>query len=539
MKAASAIGRSHLMSSGISTVGAIGGRRLHTRARSIAALRSENNGQLLQQLYNPRGSSRLYVNLGQKWSPVRNQYTKYRITKPWSSDSTYDDIFLAEPSREDLYAFSKEMPVFLRFLKLLTESQHRYTAFVEFAKRCENGLVVEKDAYVTKCEILDCMWRNGYTEEEMDAVKLAFPDDYRFHYPELAVMFDLDEKDCYMYCIKMRASKPEDLVELKLKKPNNLISSYGLIFLGCWFGLSNAVLGNAWFFAKTLPFGAVFYMLAAYLQKTIKEMAWKEENALIDKVKQEKDYCEDAIYGQLTHYMDTSKCANYVDNFRDEVAHRMKEYRRALLLHMKNEAARKMNEKLHSIMLQENTMARSVQKTMVDELMNAFKEAFVNNSKMQDAVITSAIADISGEPSTMVDPVYTFFTDGLASFQNNTTSEIVTRCKKMFEKREQEFLDAFTVGPAEAAEVSALAKHCHDGDSMDISRLTEEQLTRAQELFDIFNNRLGYYVPNVASAVNAMTAEGESYINEVNEEVHRCAQEVVHSRLGAFLRAFL
>lgn len=135
MKAASAIGRSHLMSSGISTVGAIGGRRLHTRARSIAALRSENNGQLLQQLYNPRGSSRLYVNLGQKWSPVRNQYTKYRITKPWSSDSTYDDIFLAEPSREDLYAFSKEMPVFLRFLKLLTESQHRYTAFVEFAKR--------------------------------------------------------------------------------------------------------------------------------------------------------------------------------------------------------------------------------------------------------------------------------------------------------------------------------------------------------------------------------------------------------------------
>lgn len=126
--------------------------------------------------------------------------------------------------------------------------------------------MVEKDAYVTKCEILDCMWRNGYTEEEMDAVKLAFPDDYRFHYPELAVMFDLDEKDCYMYCIKMRASKPEDLVELKLKKPNNLISSYGLIFLGCWFGLSNAVLGNAWFFAKTLPFGAVFYMLAAYLQ---------------------------------------------------------------------------------------------------------------------------------------------------------------------------------------------------------------------------------------------------------------------------------
>lgn len=110
------------------------------------------------------------------------------------------------------------------------------------------------------------MWENGFSEKEMNAFKFAFPDDYKFHYPELAVLFDLSEEDCYKFCIKTRASKPEELVELNFKQPKNLISSYGLIFLGCWFGLCNAVLGNAWFFAKTLPFGAVFYMLAYYYQ---------------------------------------------------------------------------------------------------------------------------------------------------------------------------------------------------------------------------------------------------------------------------------
>ncbi|KAK1444926.1 hypothetical protein BgAZ_108320 [Babesia gibsoni] len=511
MKAAITVSRRRLLKEAVSD-GAVCRRRIHS-ITGASAVGQRQSYQLKATAYSQATFSRDYVNVGQFWTPVRNQYTKYRITKPWSSDSTYDDIFLAEPSRDELYAYSKEMPVFLKFLKLLTESQNRKEAFVEFAKRCENGLVVEKDAYATKPEIMDCMWRNGYKEEEIDAIKLAFPEDYKFHYPELAVMFELDEADCYKYCIKMRASNPEELVELKLKKPNNLVSSYGLVFLGCWFGLSNAVLGNAWFFAKTLPFGAVFYMLAAYFQKTLKEMTWKEENALIDKAKEEKDYCEDAIYGQLSRYMDTSKCTEYVDKFREEVSARMKEYRKALLLQIKNEAARKMNEKLNSMMLQENTMVRSVQKTMVDELIALFKENFSKNAKMQEASITSALADIVGKPQVDVDPVYNFFNDGLASFQN--------------------------VRSAEALEVGQLAQKCRDGDSMDLSRLSDTELDRAQQLFDTFNNRFGYYVPEVAVAVEAMAKGGEGYIKEVNDEVNRCAQEVVRSRLAAFLKAFL
>ncbi|GIX61776.1 uncharacterized protein BcabD6B2_12110 [Babesia caballi] len=536
MRAASTVARNRLLRLPASArgycVGRLSGLVAAGPARSAGA-----HGASPAALSRQDGSVRGYVNLGRAWAPVRNQYTKYRITKPWTADSTYDDIFLAEPSREDFYAFSKEMPVFLKFLKLLTKAQNRKEAFVEFAKRCENGLIVEKDVYITKAELVDCMWRNGYSEEEIDAVKLGFPDDYRFHYPELAVMFELTEEDCYQYCIRQRASSPEELVELKLKKPQNLISSYGLIFLGCWFGLSNAVLGNAWFFAKTLPFGAVFYMLAAYFQKTLKEMAWKEENALIDKAKEEKDYCEDAIYSQLTRYMDTSKSADYVDRFKEEVSQRMREYRGALLRHMKSESARLMNERLQSMLLQEAAISRSVQQTMVDELMAVFRETFVKSSKLQDAAISSAISEIAGEPSKR-DPVFTFFNDGLAAFQSEKSNEVVKRCKAAFKAREQEFLDAFSVGEAEAAEVNALARQCQDGSGMDLTRLSEEQLRRAQQLFESFNQRFGYYVPSVVGAVGAMARDGEAFIDEVNKEVGRCAQEIAHSRLSAFLRAF-
>ncbi|ORM41136.1 uncharacterized protein BXIN_0408 [Babesia sp. Xinjiang] len=536
MKAVSIIAKPHLLRLTSNACGSCG-RRSCLFASSVPGRPPAANAAALSAQYFPRGPFRSYVNLGRDWTPVRNQYTKYRITKPWTADSTYDDIFLAQPSREDLYSFSKELPLFLKFLKLLTKAQNRREAFVEFAKRCENGLVVEKDVYITKNELIDCMWRNGYSEDELDAVKLGFPDDYRFHYPELAVMFEISEEDCYKYCLKQRASNPEELIELKLKKPQNLISSYGLIFLGCWFGLSNAVLGNAWFFAKTLPFGAVFYMLAAYFQKTLKEMAWKEENALIDKAKEEKDYCEDAIYNQLKRYMDTSRCADYVEQFKDEVATRMKEYRAALLHHMKKESARLMNERLQNMLLQENAISRSVQKTMVDELMSVFRETFPKNAKLQDAAINAAISEIAGETPKR-DPVFTFFNDGLASFRSNKPSEIVKRCKAAFESQERQFLEAFTIGEKEAAEVSALARQCQDGDGMDLSRLSEDQLRRAQQLFESFNHRFGYYVPDVAGAVAAMGREGESFIDNINKEVSRCAADIRQSHLIAFLRAF-
>lgn len=60
--------------------------------------------------------------------------------------------------------------------------------FHVFSSRCEAGLVVEKDVYVTKSELLEALWENGFSELELNAYEIAFPADYRFHYPGLRIL---------------------------------------------------------------------------------------------------------------------------------------------------------------------------------------------------------------------------------------------------------------------------------------------------------------------------------------------------------------
>ncbi|BAM39474.1 conserved hypothetical protein [Theileria orientalis strain Shintoku] len=491
------------------------------------------NKQSVNEKYSNNIIVRFYGNVGKDWLPKRNQYTKYRITKPWTSDSVYDDIFLSEPSKDDFYPFTKEMPVFLKFLNLLTTAQNRKEVFVNFVRRCENGLVVEKDVYITKEELLDCMWANGYSESELNAFRFAFPNDYKFHYPELAVLFELEEEDCYKYCLKERASNPEQLVELKLKKPSNLVSSYGLVFLGCWFALSNAVLGNAWFFAKTLPFGAVFYLLASYFQKWLKEYFWKEENALIEKLRQEKDYCEEAIYAQLRNYLEDSKCAEYVEGFKSEVTKKMEEYKRALLLKMKSEATNLMKERLNSMALQESAISSSLEKTMVTELVKLFLETFKTSSEMKTEALLSSVNELKGEYSKKDDPLFNFFNTSLEQFQSNkSNNSFVKRCNDVFKQKEQEFLNTYTVTTDEYKEVSKLAKLCKSNKGFNVNKLKEEDRSKLEQLYLSLSQKMGYYVPVLP------LVESQYKDPLVDKQLTEQLSMVRESRLQEFLRQF-
>lgn len=44
-------------------------------------------------------SIRHYTSMGEGWGFKKVQYTKYRITKPWTTDTEFDDLLLREPSR--------------------------------------------------------------------------------------------------------------------------------------------------------------------------------------------------------------------------------------------------------------------------------------------------------------------------------------------------------------------------------------------------------------------------------------------------------
>merc|ERR1711976_628807 len=90
------------------------------------------------------------------------------------------------------------------YLKVVTDADGRPEDFQDFLKRAKSGLVVESDVYISTEELLAVMWKNGYSDEERTALQSTFPSDYKFHYPELAVLFDLTEEDTYKFCMRSR-----------------------------------------------------------------------------------------------------------------------------------------------------------------------------------------------------------------------------------------------------------------------------------------------------------------------------------------------
>ncbi|CDJ51084.1 BT1 folate/biopterin transporter family protein, related [Eimeria brunetti] len=483
--------------------------------------------------------------MGGGWGFKKVQYTKYRITKPWTTDTQFDDLLLSEPSRDTLAKFTKEAPLFLRFLKLITDVENRPQAFIEFARRCENGLVVEKDVFITKDELMKCIWENGFSQNEMNAFEFAFPADYKFHYPELAVLFDLPEEDCYKYCIRQRAKTPEKLVEIKYEKPKNLLSSYGLCFLGVWYGFSNQVLSNAWFYSKTFPFGAVFYMLASYFYRNIREYLWKEEKAMIEGAKDRKDAGEELVHRQLKKYANDARCLEYVSSFKDEVQHQLAEYHAALLEQMRQRMVERIKSKLMAIQQAEKAIQGSLQEVIVRELVDSFHRKLATDTKMQDIALKAAIEGISGDAPS-VDPVGAHFVAALkelgkADFAKSKPTDggsVLGRVSAVFQSREEEFLQSFTVSPEEANEVKQLVGKCKSGDAYDFSKLSEKEAARLDALQLNINDRVGYSTILEADIkpLTALGPSGEALVEHINKQLAMAKEKIRNARLTSFAR---
>lgn len=69
--------------------------------------------------------------------------------------------------------------------------------------------MVEKDVYITKAELMKCIWENGYSENEMNAFEFAFPADYKFHYPggQLQTLAKLSLQSFNSCCGQLPASQ--------------------------------------------------------------------------------------------------------------------------------------------------------------------------------------------------------------------------------------------------------------------------------------------------------------------------------------------
>lgn len=512
----------------------------------------------------PRTNLRFYSFLGrQPFRPA--QYTKYRITKPYSAGSDYEDLYLAEPSRDDFAKYTKSDPTFLRFLKLVTDQEQRPDAFKQFVRRCEAGLVVEKDVYITKKELLENLWENGYSDMEIHAYEMAFPDDYKFHYPELAVLFDLSEEDCYKYCLRVRASNEDsDLVEVKRKSTPNMIPSYGILSSCLWFGAQNNVLGNMWMMVKTWPFFAVFYMLASNFQQSIMGRIHRTSSVECEVATQNRLDGEESIYTQMKQYNNDRRCLDYVNAFQPSTEEQFEQFKEALLWQLREEMIESMTRHLVSIQQCERAIELTLQEMQVRETVNAFREAFSTDDKLRRSALDAAVEALRnsgrGGTSHNKDPVGEYFRRSFQQFRTaGARSSVVQRVNKIFNDQQQSFLDQFTVRPDEHAAIQRLLSKTLSGTgrnevppqkksdpsdmySLDLSQLTDDDKLQLKKLSAQLLRRVGLesLVPADIPTQDLVSSDAEclDVLNSVKARAEQWNQEFHDLQLRRFLAAF-
>lgn len=59
-----------------------------------------------------------------------------------------------------------------------------------------------------------CLFHPAKSNDESNDTSFSFFF-VKWKFSELAVLFDIEEEDCYKYCLRKRAAKPDNLVEVK------------------------------------------------------------------------------------------------------------------------------------------------------------------------------------------------------------------------------------------------------------------------------------------------------------------------------------
>ncbi|CAG9476937.1 vacuolar membrane protein-related, putative [Plasmodium vivax] len=485
----------------------------------------------------PRGGvpplRRHYTN-NSRGIPKEYVYTKYRISLPLISNVQYDDMYLSRPSRDDLYAFTKKVPIFLRYLKLITSMENRNDDFLQFAKRCESGLTTEKDVYLTKEELLDVMFLNGYSKKEINALDLAFTNKYKFHYPEIAALFKLEEEEVYKYCLKKRSENPEELIHLKCLKPQNLLSSYGLIFVFLYFGLNNVVLSNAWFLSKTIPFFSVFYMLGSHFYRDIWSFLNKGKKLMAEQNEQNQLAAEEILYKQLKLYSKDTECSANLANFKTYSGQLISMYRRAYIQEERKKIHHQLEKKLNEMHNAEVKYKQSLQQIVVNEMVNMMYQKVQSDPQFYSSILNDSINNIRG--ITQEDTLIKHVKKELSFVkQLDKQNPLVKNVLAQYELKKGGYVNQFVVHKEEANKVRAIISKC----GLDLNKLNQEERNQLLQLYVAINNRFGFYtneeeLPLVVPRDEHSGRAADS-LNRAVAEANRQARE---RHLQAFMRAF-
>lgn len=471
--------------------------------------------------------------------------TKYRITKPFNEKTTWDDFLIALPEKDQLAKSSKEVPVFLRYLKLVCDKEGRGEDWTQFHARCKSGLQVESDAFVTVDELLTVMWKNGYSEQSRNAVQFTFGSDYKFHYPELAVLFDLAEEDTYKFCLRTRMEQSH-IGELDYGSVvrKGFLRDHWIVFGTGVFLFGHFPFFNYYFFLKIFGTGVWTYSVWSLANRYLGNVIRRNEYMALQKTAHDVKAGEDAIIASMQRFANDARALNCLKQFKAETQEKLTTYRSALVLEQQRELSERVNRQLQSIAQFEASVAASLQALLVQEAASKYRDLIKSDSKAQNTAFEFAVTSLGGKAPS-ADPLTAHFTAALKALETvdigtakpDPNGSIVERVAAAYQKKEADFKASFMVSPEEAAEVKQLAAKAKGN----FASLDAASSTRLEELYVAINNRMGYYSAHekeLSAVPETGDAAGDSYLKFVNEQVALTQAKIKEKRLAAFTAAF-
>jgi len=471
--------------------------------------------------------------------------TKYRITKPFNEKTTWDDFMIALPERDHLAKTSKEVPVFLRYLKLVCDKEGRTNDWKEFMARCKSGLQVENDAFITVDELLTVMWKNGFSEQSRNAVQFTFGSDYKFHYPELAVLFDLSEEDTYKFCLRTRMEQSHiGELDYGTVVRKGFLRDHWIVFGTGVFLLGHFPFFNYVFFLKIFGTGVWTYSVWSLANRYLGNVIRRNEYMALQKTAHDVKAGEDAIIESMQRFANDARALTCLKEFKKETQEKLTTYRSALVLEQQRELSDRVGRQLQSIAQFENTVAASLQALLVQEAASKYRDAIKSDKKAQDTAFDFAVSSLAGKAPS-VDPLTSHFAEALKSLEKvdiasakpDPNGSIVERVAAAYQKKEADFKASFMVSATEAAEVKQLAAKAKGN----FASLDEASLGRLEELYSTINNRMGFYATHekeLTKVAETGDAAGDSYVKYVNEQLALTQAKIKEKRLTAFTSAF-
>jgi len=338
----------------------------------------------------------------------------------------------------------------------------------------------------------------AFSESERNAIQFTFPSDYKFHYPELAVLFDLTEEDTYKFCMRSRIESSHiGALDHDQVKRKGFIRDHWLTF-----GVGVVIF-------KYFPFFNYYWGIKVFGTSMWCYTMWTGLNRFIAKTCRRNEYMaaqktaadvmegEDAIVASMRRFANDAKCVEHLSTFKVDTESRISSYRQAIAAQMKADMSERALKQLQAIAAFEAGMGAAMQELVVREAAASFRDAFPTNAGMQDKAFAQQAKDL-------------------------------------------EFQQSFMVTGAEAAEVRKLAGAAKAGEGYDFSKLAPDAAERLDALYTTINAKVGFAMPDLAMKPIPHTKDSDAnaYIDKVNAQLATAAAQLKATRLQAFVSAF-